>query len=102
MHIPTFLSSKKRSLEARVGSYNVNELSLYHGTDPSVVNGICAQNFDWRLCGKNATAYGQGSYFAKNASYSHNYTTPDTNNLRYMFVAQVLVGKYTRVNKICP
>ena len=85
-------------MEFKLDSDDVNELSLYHGTDHSVVDGICAQNFDWRLCGKNATVYGQGSYFAKNAWYSHNYTSPDINNQRYMFVAQVLAGQYTKVN----
>lgn len=87
-------------MTAKVGSYNLNELSLYHGTDHSVVDGICAQNFDVKLSSKNATAYGQGSYFAKDASYSHSYATKDEEKFRYMFAANVLVGRYTEVMKI--
>jgi len=75
----------------------LNERTLYHGTDATVVDGICVQNFDWRLCGKNATAFGQGSYFAVNASYSDNYTVPDPNGYHYMFIAKVLAGNYTLV-----
>ena len=77
--------------------HNVDERQLYHGTEYAIISSICAQNFDWRLCGKNATAYGQGSYFARDASYSHSYTTDDDNGVRYMFVANVLVGRFTQV-----
>ena len=38
----------------------VNEQLLYHGTDNSVVDAICKKGFDWRVCGKNGTLYGQG------------------------------------------
>ena len=81
-----------------MGNDNLNELPLYHGTDHSAVDGICAQNFDWRL--SNAffsAAYGKGSYFARDASYSHDYTTKDAENFRCMFMANVLTGKYTKV-----
>ena len=81
----------------KLGETHLDERFLYHGTDHSIVSSICAQNFDFRLCGKNAVVYGQGSYFARDASYSHNYTTEDSNSLRYMFVASVLVGRYTKV-----
>ena len=54
-------------------------------------------NFDWRLAGKNATKYGRGCYFAKNASFSHDYTKilPSCNH-RTMFLARVLIGKTCR------
>jgi len=60
------------------------------------VEAICKQNFDWRLHGKNATVYGEGSYFALNASYSDAYAKEDMNSCRFMFVAKVLVGSYTK------
>ncbi|XP_066933775.1 uncharacterized protein [Clytia hemisphaerica] len=88
--------SKKKILTKKLGENDLNELELYHGTDAAVVDGICKQNFDWRLNGKNATAFGQGSYFAKEASYSLTYTRPDSNKLRYMFLAKVLAGRSTR------
>ena len=75
---------------------SVKEKQLFHGTSPEAVTAICKQNFDWRLHGKNATMYGEGSYFAVNASYSHNYAKADTDSCRYMFLADVLVGSYTK------
>lgn len=34
-------------------------------------------------------------YFASKASYSMGYTTPDSNGLRHMYLARVVVGFYT-------
>ena len=73
----------------------INEKRLFHGTSPSAVEAICKQNFDWRLHGKNATKYGEGSYFALNSSYSDAYATQDDSSSKFMFVAKVLVGSYT-------
>lgn len=69
------------------------ERKLFHGTEPRFVDPICADNFDWRLCGVHGTAYGQGSYFARDARYSHSYT--GQSDVRSMFVSRVLVGDYT-------
>ena len=79
-----------------VNKQGVNEKQLFHGTSPECVEAICKQNFDWRMHGKNATAYGRGSYFALNASYSHSYATRDTDSSQFMFLAKVLVGSYTK------
>ena len=46
------------------------------------------------------TRFGKGSYFAKEASYSHSFSKPDYNGFNYMFIAQVLVGEYIQV-KFC-
>ena len=43
-----------------VGEKQVNERRLFHGTSPDAICDICNEGFDWRLCGKNATVYGQG------------------------------------------
>ena len=45
-----------------------------------------------------ATKYGRGVYFAVNAKYSADdlYSKPDANGNKYMFVACVLTGKYTK------
>ncbi|KAL2076616.1 hypothetical protein ACEWY4_027788 [Coilia grayii] len=67
---------------------------LFHGTDSKFIDAICFQNFDWRKCGANGTVYGEGCYFARDASYSHNYTS--AYGKRSMFVCRVLVGSYTR------
>ncbi len=74
---------------------NSLEKNLFHATDDeAIVKGICYQNFDPRMHGKNATVYGRGAYFAENASYSSGYAS--SGSARYMFCAKVLVGKYTR------
>ncbi|XP_046572660.1 uncharacterized protein LOC124280722 [Haliotis rubra] len=54
--------------------HQVDERQLFHGTNSSVIEAICKKGFDWRVCGKHGSVYGQGSYFAKAASYSHQYT----------------------------
>jgi len=40
----------------------LNEKFLFHGTSKHAVDAICANNFDWRLCGSHGTIYGQGSF----------------------------------------
>ena len=42
----------------------------------------------------SATAYGKGTYFAVNASYSVSYTNSDSSGFKCMFLAQVLTGNY--------
>ena len=44
-----------------------------------------------------ATLYGNGVYFALDASYSarSTYSPPDINGFRYMYLTRVLVGEYT-------
>ncbi|XP_072000959.1 zinc finger CCCH-type antiviral protein 1-like isoform X2 [Engystomops pustulosus] len=77
---------------------DVKEIRLFHGTDKMHVDAICNHNFDWRICGTHGTVYGQGSYFARDASYSHDYSTPTSGGSRMMFVARVLVGDYVKGN----
>ncbi|KAJ0012535.1 hypothetical protein NQD34_016869 [Periophthalmus magnuspinnatus] len=84
----------KNHMKNKNNGQPVAEKKLFHGTEPSHVETICATNFDWRLCGVNGTAYGQGSYFARDAKYSHSYT--GTSQDRFMFVSRILVGQYTR------
>ncbi|WAR04577.1 PAR11-like protein [Mya arenaria] len=75
-------------------SSTLDKRNLYHGTDSDdAIRGICTNNFDFRLSGKNATRHGHGVYFASNAKDSHLYTNPP---MRYMFQAVVLVGSYTQ------
>ena len=44
------------------------------------------------------TVYGQGTYFARDASYSNNYAQTDAQGLNHMYVVRVLTGEYTRGN----
>uniref|UniRef100_A0A4W5LPU8 Uncharacterized protein n=1 Tax=Hucho hucho TaxID=62062 RepID=A0A4W5LPU8_9TELE len=87
---------KRDLMKKNNGGKNSKELHLFHGTDPKHVDAICRDNFDWRLCGTNGTVYGKGSYFARDAKYSHSYTSDS--GVRSMFACRVLVGDYTRGN----
>ncbi|XP_067844147.1 protein mono-ADP-ribosyltransferase PARP12 [Heptranchias perlo] len=73
----------------------VEEKQLFHGTNASIIDAICQQNFDWRICGAHGTAYGKGSYFARDACYSHNYCRSGQTTMT-MFVARVLVGQFVK------
>ncbi|WAR14556.1 PAR12-like protein [Mya arenaria] len=74
----------------------VKKLLLFHGTDSlDAVRGISVNNFDPRVSGKNATVYGEGAYFARDAKYSHRYTKGSG----LMFQAVVLVGYSTNGKK---
>ncbi|KAJ0029749.1 hypothetical protein NQD34_004746, partial [Periophthalmus magnuspinnatus] len=88
------VSRQKEQMQKRNGANPVNEKHLFHGTDKSLVEAICEQNFDWRMCGVHGTAYGKGSYFARDASYSHKFAAGPRSKV--MFVALVLVGDYTK------
>lgn len=74
-------------------SKEVLEKQLFHGTKLIYLDGICHHNFDWRVCGLNGTVYGKGSYFARDASYSHNYCNSNSTSST-MFLARVLVGDF--------
>jgi hypothetical protein len=68
-----FYMVKKKQME-RDSNRPIVEKHLFHGTCRNVLDAICRYNFDWRLCGAHGTMYGQGSYFARDAAYSHMYT----------------------------
>uniref|UniRef100_W5NK20 Poly [ADP-ribose] polymerase n=2 Tax=Lepisosteus oculatus TaxID=7918 RepID=W5NK20_LEPOC len=88
---------QKDKMMKRNGGNSVLERFLFHGTEKSFIEAICEQNFDWRVCGVHGSLYGKGSYFARDASYSHSYSKPTTGS-RIMFVARVLVGDFTQGN----
>ncbi|XP_056137443.1 protein mono-ADP-ribosyltransferase PARP12 [Lampris incognitus] len=85
---------QKEQMRERNGGKPVDERYLFHGTAESLIDAICEQNFDWRICGVNGTSYGRGSYFARDAVYSDGYIRAASPNYK-MIVALVLVGDYT-------
>ncbi|XP_052410215.1 protein mono-ADP-ribosyltransferase PARP12-like [Carassius gibelio] len=85
---------QKDFMKKNNGGRDVTEKQLFHGTDSTHLDAICHTNFDWRICGTHGTAYGKGSYFARDAKYSHSYTRDS--GARSMFVCRVLVGSYTK------
>ncbi|KAH0617007.1 hypothetical protein JD844_028563 [Phrynosoma platyrhinos] len=88
---------QREQMKKLSGGKEVDERLLFHGTSTSHLHDICAQNFDWRICGTHGTLYGKGSYFARDASYSHRYCHSKT-RVKTMIVARVLVGDYVPGN----
>jgi len=73
---------------------NIEKTWLFHGTAAGTVPLIIQQGFNRIFAGKNATMYGKGVYFAKNASYSasRTYSPPDSKGVQQMFLCRVLTG----------
>ncbi|XP_068943447.1 protein mono-ADP-ribosyltransferase PARP12 [Petaurus breviceps papuanus] len=86
---------QKDQMKKSNGGKEVDERFLFHGTKPEYVEAICHQNFDWRISGLHGTSYGKGSYFARDAAYSHHYSQSSL-KCQLMFLARVLVGEFTR------
>ncbi|XP_076061159.1 protein mono-ADP-ribosyltransferase PARP12-like isoform X2 [Oratosquilla oratoria] len=91
---------KKEELMAKYKKeFLLKEQYLFHGTRHSVIDHICEENFDWRLCGSNVGhVYGKGTYFAKESSLSHRYAEAK-DGLYAIFIALVLVGYCTVGNR---
>ncbi|XP_034020662.1 protein mono-ADP-ribosyltransferase PARP14-like isoform X2 [Thalassophryne amazonica] len=92
---------KKRISNKNVHLKAGGELLLYHGTTEGNSKSIMKTGFNRRYAGQNGTSYGQGTYFAVDASYSANpaYSKPAAGGSQLMFVVRVLAGTYTLGNK---
>nr|XP_060495764.1 protein mono-ADP-ribosyltransferase PARP14 isoform X5 [Panthera onca] len=92
--------TKKKAMDAKYGHKN-NEKQLFHGTDVDSVPHVNRNGFNRSYAGKNAVAYGKGTYFAVNACYSASdtYSRPDKNGKKHMYYVRVLTGTYTRGNQ---
>lgn len=68
---------------------------LFHGTTHGAAPQIVKNGFNRSYCGRNATAFGKGVYFARDLAYSMQslYSPPDANGEKCIFAARVLVGK---------
>lgn len=88
---------KKASI-LKHATYPEIERTLYHGTSESSVKEICVHGFNRSFCGKNATVYGQGVYFAVNSALSvqDQYSPPNADGYKFIFVSKVLTGDYTK------
>ncbi|XP_041119648.1 protein mono-ADP-ribosyltransferase PARP14-like [Polyodon spathula] len=87
---------KKQAFDEKNGNTN-NEKQLFHGTSYQTVDIINTNGFNRSFSGKNAAAYGNGTYFAVNASYSASgtYSVPDPQGQKYMYLTRVLTGVFT-------
>ncbi|XP_064815812.1 uncharacterized protein LOC135532113 [Oncorhynchus masou masou] len=90
------LQIKKHDMELRNG-HQKNEKRLFHGTCHTTINHINNHGFNRSFAGKNATAFGNGTYFAVAASYSarSTYSRPDRQGQKYMYLCRVLTGDFT-------
>ena len=81
----------------------VSELHLLHGTvNGTIARCIGKQNFDPRMHRVFGTRFGKGTYFARDAEYSHDYTEASASGIRYMFYARVLEVEGSREYKRPP
>ncbi|XP_048249286.1 protein mono-ADP-ribosyltransferase PARP14-like [Haliotis rufescens] len=73
------------------------EMQLWHGTDCKAIPSININGFNRSYCGKHGAQYGNGVYFAKDASYStqDRFYQPDSAGYKYIYLADVLTGEYT-------
>ncbi|KAG8508533.1 LOW QUALITY PROTEIN: Protein mono-ADP-ribosyltransferase PARP14 [Galemys pyrenaicus] len=88
--------TKKKTMEAKNSNID-NEKLLFHGTDADSVPHVNYNGFNRSYAGKNATAYGKGTYFAVHASYSAHdtYSKPDVSGRKHMYYVRVLTGLST-------
>jgi Poly(ADP-ribose) polymerase catalytic domain len=85
----------RQKYEARKDSIpNVQEKRLFHGTKFVNIDSIAKHGFDTKL--NKTSAFGRGTYFATNASYSREYSNKDQEDISYMFLCDVLVGRCKR------
>ncbi|KAL0993426.1 hypothetical protein UPYG_G00107720 [Umbra pygmaea] len=91
---------KKKDIEVKNGHQN-NEKRLFHGTSSDIIDNINTNGFNRSFAGKNAAVYGNGTYFAVNASYSADdtYSIPDTQGHKHMYLCYVLTGDFTEGKK---
>jgi hypothetical protein len=81
------------------GDYNASEMRqlLFHGTHAvgAIVHSTDGHGFLPLLAGSRVGAiYGNGSYFARNAKYSHDYAHTLPNGQKQMLVVDVLLGRW--------
>lgn len=84
--------NKKNELITLRGDLSITEKLLFHGTSHKNINSIAAVGF--LTCKNKVAAFGHGSYFSTMASYSKNYSVSYTDDISYMFLCDVIIGKF--------
>ncbi|XP_072329277.1 poly(ADP-ribose) polymerase family member 14-related sequence 1 [Scyliorhinus torazame] len=89
---------RKQLLEEKNPAGTTNEMILFHGTAQDTLDSISHLGFNRSYAGRNATAYGNGTYFAVHANYSAGgtYARVDANGFKHMYRARVLTGVFCR------
>ena len=71
-----------------------NEKLLFHGTTEPNARKIIHLGFDPSL--NKAFAYGKGVYFSKRSIYSRDFSMPSKDELAFMLLCSVVIGKVTK------
>ena len=91
-------NKKKREIEEKLttsaSKQKVRTEQLFHGTTKASIESICKTGFLTKF--NRASAFGKGTYFARDAQYSFAYMKDVTDGLSYMFLGDVLVGNKQR------
>ncbi|XP_029566583.1 protein mono-ADP-ribosyltransferase PARP15 [Salmo trutta] len=76
----------------------INERRLFHATSNTTIEHINNNGFNRSYAGKNDAHYGNGTYFAVNASYSADdeFSKPDGEGRKLMYLCRVLTGHFTK------
>ncbi|XP_053407535.1 uncharacterized protein LOC123548045 isoform X2 [Mercenaria mercenaria] len=92
----TQYAAKRKEMNVNNPKKKDNEKMLWHGSADYAVQSINSHGFNRSYCGKNATAIGQGVYFAVNANYSEQgtYSPQGSDGNKRMYRCLVLTGKY--------
>ena len=74
---------------------------VFHGCPSDVVPKILQQGFNRSFCGANATLYGKGVYFARDASYSTYplYCKPDAQGVQTCFLVRAVIGEWCKAKR---
>ena len=83
--------NERRALLKSVGADKVNERRMFHGTRSEEVMDLVIREGFRKVFNKSA-ANGYGTYLARNALYSVNYSS-NSNGIRKMFRCNVLCGE---------
>ncbi|XP_041040002.1 protein mono-ADP-ribosyltransferase PARP14-like isoform X2 [Carcharodon carcharias] len=88
----------KRNEMNKKRPHQQNEKFLYHGTSSETCSKINVDGFNRSYCGLNAVYFGDGTYFARNATYSaqDTYSKPDATGCKVVYRARVLTGDYCK------
>ena len=82
---------RRESIKKLINTDDVLEREMFHGTNDSGFMGILQEGFNPKF--NKTSAYGIGTYFARDAKYSMNYMKPCKDGLSYMFIADVIQGR---------
>lgn len=74
---------------------STTERILWHGTHADSVRNITLNGFNRNYCGRHGMKFGYGTYFSAAADYSVRFCDKRSSQ-RFMFLAKVLVGSWTK------